>query len=1072
MNATRITAVDRRIEMTFFAAFFLSGACGLIHEVTWTRLFSHVMGSSTYATCMVLSVFMGGLALGSYRGGLAIDRFASFSPLKAILILEGGIGLFALVMPFLIDLLQPIYAHIYQHTDNASAVLALVRVVLSALILIVPTAFMGATLPIATRFFATSREQAASMAGRLYSINTFGAVVGSFCAGFWLLPTVGVWRTIMIAAAGNFLVATAAYALLKKRSVVHGKAAQTTARHCPRQEKAISSNSMTPCILLIGCGLSGFAALSYEVSWTRVMAMMVGSSVYAFTMILTAFVAGIALGSAICSRFVHGFKNPMLVLGLLQVILGITAFLVVPALGVVPFHLTGIIASHSSGFWELQIVEFTFILAIVIVPTFLMGAAFPLATRVFSLHHGGIGESVGTVYGANTMGNILGAFVTGFVLIPFLGTQKSIYVAVIMNMLSAMLFLSRSQVSAGSRFKIATMGSVGAVLGMGMLFVPAWNISAMTFGPFYEAVRLQPLDISRPGELEKIAAERRVIFHKDGPDTTVTVKEFPDNSRALYINGKPDASSSGDLPSQVLVAHIPLMMHPDPKETLVIGLASGITLGAATLHPVSNIDCLEISPTMVEASHYFDAYNHAPLENSKVNLIVGDGRNHLALTRKTYDVIISEPSNPYFAGMSDLFTEEFFTLMREHLNPGGLTCAWVQTYLIDKETFRSIVAAFQAVFPQMTLWKTLKGDCMMVGARDDLSVALPLLASRFNQPEILADLGRIDIRCIPDFLGHLLTGPHGAAQLTTGAIIHTDDNLIAEFASPKALAEKTVLNVSLISALEEVRQPDFSFIHKVENEDACAMLRKASDHVDATGLVYAYYAKKREQHVEDVSLLKQAHALNPNDSLLNEALDRLRAKAFEAYTSKKTDIAMQLYRQILSVWPNDAKANYNLATLYRYSGEFDEALNHYANAVDAKPDYYEAHFNLASIYTRKHLPQLAKAQYETVLSLKPDFYPAMIELSGLLLTQLRSETDAVKQALSLAESASTLTHGKDLRVLWTLLLALEESGSAAMALETAQKARPLARQEKNPELVRALDQKIWYFKANLSSVGQ
>lgn len=1070
MNAARTTFIDRHGQAILFAAFFLSGASGLIHEVVWTRLFSHVMGSSTYATCMVLSVFMGGLALGSYAGGIAIDRITSFSPLKAICILEGGIGLFALAMPFLIDTLQPIYARIYHYTDQAPALLALIRFGFSALILLVPTTFMGATLPIITRFFTISREQTATMAGRLYSINTFGAVAGSFSAGFWLLPTFGVWRTIVIAAAGNFLVCTVAYAFLGKPAVADGKTAQRTtapaAKHGPAPRQVCPSSALTPSILLTGCGLSGFAALSYEVIWTRVMAMMVGSSTYAFTMILTAFVAGIALGSAICSRFVHRFKHPMVVLGALQIILGVTAFTVVPVLGAMPFHITGLIARHSSGFWELHFVEFAYILVIAIVPTLLMGAAFPLATRIFALHRKGIGESVGTVYGANTAGNILGSLITGFVLIPFLGTQKAIYVAVMMNMLSAMLFLSGSQRFARRPLKIAAIGAGVAVVGAAMLLVPAWNISAMTFGPFYEAVRLSPLHISSPIALKKIAAERRVLFHQDGPDTTVTVKEFPDGSRALYINGKPDASSHGDLPSQILVAHLPLMMHPNPQEALVIGLASGITLGTATLHPVSSIDCLEISPTMVAASHYFDDYNNAPLENSKVHLILEDGRNHLALTRKTYDVIISEPSNPYFAGMADLFTGEFFTLMREHLNPGGLACAWVQTYLIDKETFRSIVAAFHSVFPRMTLWKTLKGDCMMVGARDDLSVALPLLADRFNQPAIRADLERIDIRNLPDLLGHLLTGPHGVAELTAGAVIHTDDNLIAEFAAPKSLVGETVLNLSLIDALENVRQPDFSFIRKVENEDISSILREASDHVNARGMVYAFYARKREQNVEDFSLLKQAHALNPNDFLLHEALDRLSAKAFESYTHKRNDIAMQLYQQILSISPKDAKANYNLATLYRYSGNLDKALEYYVNAVDANPGYYEAHFQLAAMYARKRLPLLAKAHYETVLRLKPDFYPAMTELADLLLTQLRSETDAAKQALALAESASTLARHNDTRVLWTLLLAQEESGSATMALETAKRALPLARKEKNQELLKALGKKILYLQAN------
>ena len=197
----------------------------------------------------------------------------------------------------------------------------------------------------------------------------------------------------------------------------------------------------------------------------------------------------------------------------------------------------------------------------------------------------------------------------------------------------------------------------------------------------------------------------------------MTVKQHPGGSLSLYINGKPDASSHGDLPSQELVAHIPLLLHPDPKSALVVGLASGITLGSAGRHPLERLDCVEIAPAMVEASRYFDEYNYRILEDPRVNLIIADGRNHLALTDKKYDVIISEPSNPYIAGVADLFTREYFQLCSDRLTDRGVVGAWMQAYLIDKESFRSIVRTFQSVFPEMTLWKTTKGDCIMVGSK-------------------------------------------------------------------------------------------------------------------------------------------------------------------------------------------------------------------------------------------------------------------------------------------------------------------------------------------------------------------
>ncbi|THB80885.1 MAG: tetratricopeptide repeat protein [Desulfobacteraceae bacterium] len=725
------------------------------------------------------------------------------------------------------------------------------------------------------------------------------------------------------------------------------------------------------------------AALTYEVAWTRVLAMMIGSSTYAFTMILAAFVTGLALGSAVCARYISKVRHPMGTLGLAQILMGVSALAVVPLFGVLPFYLTQVIAKYSDGFWQLQAVEFFLVLGIVFIPTLLMGAAFPLATHIFSLHRKRTGESVGTVYGANTLGTIIGSALAGFVLIPLIGTQKTIYAATGLNLFAAVLFILVSGWIRGKKV-LRFFVPVPALLLICMAFIPAWNVNALTFGPFYQAIGQSSGTTASRHELRQLAKKPEVLFHRDGPATSVTIKDLPDQSRVLFINGKPDASSRGDLPSQLLVAHLPLMMHPDPKDTLVIGLASGITLGAATLHPAERIDCLEISPTMVEASHYFDDYNYRPLENPRVNLILGDGRNHLVWSPNTYDVIISEPSNPYFAGMADLFTLEFFELMKHRLNRGGLACAWVQSYLMDKETFQGIVKAFHTVFPGMTLWKSLKGDCMMVGAKDKLQVDLDILKTRMTMPGIQKDLARINIHDLPDFLGHLLTGPAGCARLCEGAYTHTDDNLFAEYAAPKALIGGNILKVPLINRLEQVREADFSFITAPgKRTDGQTILEAAKNHVNARGRVYAYYAKKREQGVSDISILKTAAQLNPGDTMLHEAADRFRSTAYHLFQDKRLNEAIREYENILTLFPSDAKANYNLGILFRHAGKLSRAVSHFLKAAQADPNYYQAHFNLGQIHAQTYQYTKARRHLEKVLEINPEFDPARSALARI-----------------------------------------------------------------------------------------
>jgi tetratricopeptide (TPR) repeat protein len=381
---------------------------------------------------------------------------------------------------------------------------------------------------------------------------------------------------------------------------------------------------------------------------------------------------------------------------------------------------------------------------------------------------------------------------------------------------------------------------------------------------------------------------------------------------------------------------------------------------------------------------------------------------------------------------------------------------------MDKDTFQSIVAAFQSVFPEMTLWKSLKGDCMMVGARQKGMIDLATLENRFSQPAIQKDLQRIQIGTLSDFLGHMLTGSRGSADLCQGARIHTDDNLLAEYAAPRALMGGNILKTPLINSLEKVRQADFSFI--TNPPEASDILARAADQVNARGEVYKYFSKKRNQGVEDLTILQAAANLNPDDSLLHEAVDRFRARAFNSFKNNQIKAAVKAYEEILTILPKDAKANYNLATLLRQSGRIEKAFDHYSRAAESDPEYFQAHFNLAQIYAMKQEASKARQHYGQVLKIKPDFYPAMIGLADLLLASFASEPDSPAKALELADKAADLTGHQDLRVLLSLSTAQKNAGQINPAMETLQKGLDLSNKKKDMNAIRTFRERLSNFK--------
>ncbi len=435
-------------------------------------------------------------------------------------------------------------------------------------------------------------------------------------------------------------------------------------------------------------GISGFASLTQQVVWTRVLALILGPTTYAFSMMVAVFIAGLAIGAAIASRLVARVSNPVAALATcLALAVGFGA-LSAASVDRGLLAVAAVVARPDVTFAQVLARQALLAIALLAPMTIAFGAAFPFAVAVGTRRDETVTTDLGLIYAINTTGAIAGALLAGFVLIPMAGLQGTIRIITVVGAVGALALCFTGQ--ARGRSRVVAGALAVAVLFLGAL-LPPWNRLLLSSGGYkYASVIEAP-------NLQTGLTAGDLLYYGEGPSGTVAVRKVG-GTTSLAIDGKVDASNAGDMLTQRLLAHVPLLLHPDPREVAILGLGSGVTLGSALKHPIRRADVLEISPEVVEASRYFDRENHGALQDERTRLIVGDGRTHLLFTRQQYDVIVSEPSNPWMAGIASLFTKEFFEAARARLKPGGVLCQWAHTYDISTEDLQSIVATFTIRF--------------------------------------------------------------------------------------------------------------------------------------------------------------------------------------------------------------------------------------------------------------------------------------------------------------------------------------------------------------------------------------
>jgi spermidine synthase len=686
--------------------FFLSGAAALIYEISWVRLFSVLFGNSMHAIAVVVAIYMTGLALGSFIFGRISDR--SVNALRLYGAIELGVGGSAVLVPYLLGAAEPLIASLYSAGAPALSTLTLTRGLVAAGVLVVPTTLMGATLPIVSKHVVTHLGQIGTRIGLLYGLNTLGSVVGCALAGILLIRIVGATNSTYIAACLNAVIGLVAILAPSTRASRLGAQGRNH-----RDSSPLDSTSTSPApgtrfrlwFILLAFFVSGFAALSYELVWTRILGFLLqsGTSTYAFTIILTVFLAGLGIGALVYAPLSPRLGDPVAAFGSLHILIGAAALASLLALGQLSAH--GF-PEVSRSYWATDILKAS---VLMLAPTILMGISFPLGCRVVTESSATVGRNVGRAYALNLLGSVAGPLVTGFVLLPRLGSEGVLYAMVTASLVTG-LFLVVLFGSTRGRI-LVRMIPVAAVLLLGY---------ARTMRP---NLVLQLLNTG--GE--------PVVYFKEESSGSLVATQLKDGVH-LIVGGSVGAGSTPIYQrTDELLAYIPLLLHPSPRQVAVICFGTGRTTGLFAQHPaVESVDVVEIAQGAFDAGRdLFGSFNMNVLSNPKVRPVLDDGFNFLKYSPDRYDVISIDPFTPRDPGSARLYTRDFLQFAKARLNTGGVVVMWAFPPRVRMGSFMVALKTFQAVFPNTTVWLSpVDQHALFVATPEPLVFSVADLASR------------------------------------------------------------------------------------------------------------------------------------------------------------------------------------------------------------------------------------------------------------------------------------------------------------------------------------------------------
>lgn len=1022
----------RQNHVGILLCFLLSGAAGLIYQVAWGKSLGLIFGYTAYAISTVLAVFMGGLAAGSaYIGRLCENHdrpIALYARLEFLVAVTGALSIVGLAG------IRLLYLAAYPAFGGSQFLSLGLRFFGAAVVLFIPTFLMGGTFPVLVRGIAQHSSELGQRVSLLYWVNTLGAVGGTLLAGFVLLPAYGLRLTIASAVILNILAALISLKIAKNRTESASITVPQTAKSLVIAARAQGS----PRFLLFLFGIVGATAFAYEIAWTRLLEIMIGSSTYAFTLMLATFLAGTVIGGAFFQRFVGRRRDISLsTFSRTQICTAVAALFSLVLFPWIASTIPPLLRATHQTFWGLLLAQFCVSSLTVLPLAVVFGFNFP---AMVVLVGGGraekAGESaiVGKAYAANTLGAIVGAVAAGFWLVSWLGNFRLVAFTAGVNLLLAIALELRLSPRSVSRLAMNVACLVAAFfVGFSSHFnnKSLLSLSAVLYGNSYQGHLT----------LGETAATNDLVFATDGVNASISVLRS-DNYVALRINGKTDASS-GDARTQLLLGHLGAALHPAPRRVLIIGFGSGMTASAVSRYPdVERIDCVEIEPAVIRAAPFLEKLNRGVIDDPRLNLIFDDARNFLLTSRDEYDLIISEPSNPWIAGIATLFTDEFYAAVRRRLAPGGMFVQWVQSYSLAADDLRMVFGTLAPHFSDVTLWRGEGPDLLLLGRANHFSLQFGRLRSLWKEEGIRKDFEALDVHEPEGFIAYYLLDDPGVRKLAAGSALNTDDRTLLEYHAPRTLLASGLseANQALIARFRNAPLPpslepsetqralEAGSMTALDLEDAAVagMFVKAMQTVPKS--VTSYIAEGRlalmnEDLTSAKSSFEEALRLEPDSPqamhwlavaehkrgeeasarLLVDQILKAHPRFLPALTDEmefatdRKDFRIALLAQLnrMGVMTDPPASEYcRLGAIWMKMVNFGEAEPVLLRGISKDPYSYACHLELGELYRRTGQLSLARENFELVVRFYPDYDPVVFGALASVYTNMGNSHDA------------------------------------------------------------------------------
>lgn len=966
--------------------YFLSGLTGLIYEIVWMRIFGLIFGNTTLAISTVLSAYMLGLAWGGLQFGKYTKRIQNHFRIYALL--ELGVGISAFAILIFIPVIDILYKLIFPYLQNRLFIFYLLKFLLSFILMLPATFLMGGTLPIVSYLVVKRKELLGSGIGILYGLNTFGAVCGSFLAGFFFIRLLGVNETVYLAVSLNIFIFIVAF-----RYSQNMKIDQT---NILMQGKKVShtKNSMENLVLMVMAG-SGFAAMAYEVLWSRILTFVLTNSIYAFSVMLTTFLLGIAIGSYFGGRIVDRIKNPINFLGWTEVNIALTALLTAFLLAnFAKIHRLVFIIDPETSWTYWNGIRFLESLMVMFLPTFLMGVSFPIASKILIPNLFRMGSGLGKLYFYNTLGGLLGAFLTGFVFIKFFGSSISLITMVAVNLTIGLYLIFYRQRDYSHIMNILYASTYIILLLIVFKFTP-------------KAMFARTYSISEENF--------PIIDYREGIEGTVTVHQgnlSMQRNKRINVDGLNVAGTSFILRTlQLMQGYLPQFVHPEARQVLQIGFGTGQTSAAVLNNPVKNFKLVEISKDVLDLSalHFWEL-NEAVMEDPRFHFTISDGKNYIKNSTDNFDIIMNDANYAVATTSASLFTKDHFENCKARLKPGGILSTWMTTDL-DPGDFQIVLKTFQSVFPYTLLWMApncINKQVVLMGSTRPMKLDFKTIQIKLANPDIKNDLQTININSIYDLLNCLVLDSEGIKDIGRQAHTNSDNHPILEFSTkavrsrdrcafqnlakilnrpsnlkalitnlPEEPEQRRVIEQNIqryYSAARELLMGMLEF-YQGQTERAFQTLLDGSRKIPESSLAAEYFKNM------DMINARLDFEVQQNPQNLEAQLKWIRSKISQSeYKYALTSLNALVFR-----YPDNTLLYYELARCYLALTQVDSAEFFFKKSLDINPQNTGSWYFLGVITQQKKQYQKAIGYFDNALRIDPRMYEVQNELGKIFM---------------------------------------------------------------------------------------